>query len=1094
MRSTALAFAIAISSSAAIADDVEIYFNATPDGTGRPLVMLSLDYRSNLGSNICNVATDGSDYSACSWTSEFAEFNSYFDETAYQDGTIQFFDLLRTALSYVFQDGQLASANIQIGLMLNHDNIQGCENNVQSGCSNGGYIALGLTPLIDDGALKLQEKLAAIPTPQGNQSHSFQGKELYFELFRYLTGQGIYNGHVGYKDYGDPCGSDNLDSDTPSCVHGTDADYPDAAWDSTIESGQNYRSPFVTNDLACSSVHVVNFMFGASTQDSDSDSAIQAGKDRQGLDITLTGGTNKQFLQVINKLRDTDLADGTWGRADDLSGTQNVTSHFIFNGNIANTINGYAVAGGGKAIEVSADPRSLVNELTDLFLSVIKQTSTFEAPAVTVNSYNRLTHRDEVYYALFGPELIQDWPGNLKKYKFDDLELDLDGDGVTDKTATVIVDSTGQTAIDSRGLFELSACSFWSDCSSENDGDQVAAGGAAHRLGASRNVYTYTGFSANLADASNTLHEDNDVVTAEMLGIDVASLSESEVSDLREDLLRIGRGVDEDDPTVAIEQMGDPIHSRPAVIVFDGDLANQGANPDLSIALTTNEGYFHLIDADDGTEVFSFIPRELLPLIQRVNKEPVSGVAGQRFDTYGLDGSPVVLWRDANGDAKIDKAIEANDRVIVYLVQRRGGRNIYAVDITYRNAPRLAWHIQGGVTAGFDELGQTWSEPTLTKIRNATGNTIDVLVFGAGYDEDRYDRDANDPDDGVDIGRGVYVVNADTGQLIWSIGPAATNASALAHLQLTSMQDSVPAQIRALDIDDDAVMDRIYFSDIAGRVFRVDLNNTVTPTSIYGGGLIASLTDPSNCDWTATPNSCRRFYNSPDVAVMTGYPVSPYVQIAMGSGFRAHPKNTSTQDRFYVIYDQQVVSRIATADYSTVYGADGFTESSNLVNVTSIPGGSTYATAASHFQAQLLQSDKHGWYLDMDQSFGEKVVSESLTIGGRIIFTTYLPTLGEMCSAGIGRGRVYVVDAFNGLPVADLGGGLVTIPDINDPVSETHRYSLLPREGMPTDPTIIFKQKGDGTIEPNVVIGTQLPIDPSLLNINLIRKTWWVEE
>ena len=43
--------------------------------------------------------------------------------------------------------------------------------------------------------------LSKIPVPAGNASHKYQGAELFFEMYRYLTGQGIWNGHVGYSDY-----------------------------------------------------------------------------------------------------------------------------------------------------------------------------------------------------------------------------------------------------------------------------------------------------------------------------------------------------------------------------------------------------------------------------------------------------------------------------------------------------------------------------------------------------------------------------------------------------------------------------------------------------------------------------------------------------------------------------------------------------------------------------------------------------------------------------------------------------------------------------------------------------------------------------
>jgi type IV pilus assembly protein PilY1 len=1100
----------------AAADDVEIYFNGASNTAGAPLVMFSLDYRSNLGSNICNVGYSdlggdlfSTDFSSCAWNAEFPEFNDYFEQVEVEDGVIQFFDMLRAALRYVFTDPQLAESDMHLGLMLNHDHKNNCENDVSAGCSNGGYIAQGLTP-IPDGVQSLHEKLLAVPTPQGNLSHPFQGKELYFELFRYLTGQEIYNGHVGFTDYADGCTDDNLDDNNPGSCASSDVDPYGAAWDTSIESGSRYVSPF-TDDMQCSSLHVLNFMFGVSSQDADSDSAIEASRDASGLGLTLSGGTNQQFLQILEKMRGTDFADDpAWGSAPELAGNQNVTSHFVYNGNVGNTINGYAIAGGGRAIEVTNDPRVLIEELKNTFLSIIRQNSTFEAPAVTVNSYNRLAHRDEVFFALFGPELTRDWPGNLKKYRFAEVDVDVDGDGVTDKTQVSIVDANQQVAVDANGLFDTTACSFWSSCTFEPDGDHVEKGGAAENLGLNRSVYTYVGGSFSpsspISLSLHPVHESNSEITGEHLGLTPenvgdydgnGSQDEDDVTAARETVLRIGRGVNEYDPFVPVPKMGDPIHSRPEVIIYDGDLGDADGDgiiePTFAIAVSTNEGYFHLFDSASGEEILSFIPKETLPLLWQINKALPTGSGATRFDTYGLDASPVVLWDDSNGDNVISSL--DGDRVIAFLSQRRGGRNLYALDITEATAPKLLWHIEGGVTAGFEELGETWSTPSLSKIRESDGTVTDVLVFGGGYDDDRYDLDADDPDDGVNIGRAVYVVEAQTGVRRWAMGPAGTAETY--DLELTSLEDSIPGEVRILDLYDDGVLDRLYFADIRGRIFRADFSNTPGATGFFGGGLVASLTDTSNCNWGASPNSCRLFYNSLDVAVMTGFPVAPYIQLAMGSGFRAHPKDLQTQDRFYVVYDQKVVDRIASSDYAAIYGANGYTEADNLADVTNIPGDATYASQEIALTATLTQYDINGWYIDMDQSRGEKVISESLTIGGQIFFTTYLPTSGsyaDICSTGLGHGRIYLVNAFNGLPEATLGDGVTTLLEPTDTVKETQRYTALPREGMPTDPTIVFKQKNDGSIQPNLVVGTQMPLPPELIKAKPVRRTWWREE
>lgn len=61
---------------------------------------------------------------------------------------------------------------------------------------------------------------------------------------------------------------------------------------------------------------------------------------------------------------------------------------------------------------------------------------------------------------------------------------------------------------------------------------------------------------------------------------------------------------------------------------------------------------------------------------------------------------------------------------------------MYALDVTDADAtpdPRLLWRIKGGSTSGFDDLGQTWSSPTLAQIK-INGKAVPVLIFGGGYD------------------------------------------------------------------------------------------------------------------------------------------------------------------------------------------------------------------------------------------------------------------------------------------------------------------------------------------------------------------------
>ena len=252
------------------ADDTDVYVRppTKPVPGSEPLVMFSLDYRPNLGSSACN-STECDAFILEGWL-------------PVQD-SYSFFDVLRAALRKVF-DGM---EGVRVGLMINHDNGSTVESNKEivydefgnpvldefgdvvtrfvpicdgfgeKNCSNGGYIAMGFQ-LFDatdsNGAkAKFHSILDALPTPQGNLSHKWQGKELFFEFFRYLTGQEVYNAHNGWLDFGSKDDLTNLD-----------VEFPAASWDPDIEfkrgPRQLYASPLAKAG-ACTRTYTVNILF-----------------------------------------------------------------------------------------------------------------------------------------------------------------------------------------------------------------------------------------------------------------------------------------------------------------------------------------------------------------------------------------------------------------------------------------------------------------------------------------------------------------------------------------------------------------------------------------------------------------------------------------------------------------------------------------------------------------------------------------------------------------------------------------------------------------------------------------------------------------
>ena len=206
-------------------------------------------------------------------------------------------------------------------------------------------------------------------------------------------------------------------------------------------------------------------------------------------------------------------------RADGIQGITTYTIGFDLENNVqaSSYLRGISDQSAGGGGHYSAkDTEGLVRTFEDIISSVTDVDTAFVSPGATVNQFNRLTHRNDIYFSLFKPTDRVRWPGNLKRYRITD-----------DSGAVVIQDVNGDPAIDeAAGFFATDSHSFWSDAA---DGIDVSRGGFAGELalvnGATpRQVYTYTGplpapRNVDLTDPVHKLHEDNPAVEAAMLAI-----------------------------------------------------------------------------------------------------------------------------------------------------------------------------------------------------------------------------------------------------------------------------------------------------------------------------------------------------------------------------------------------------------------------------------------------------------------------------------------------------------------------------------------------------------------------------------------------
>ncbi|NIO42986.1 MAG: PQQ-binding-like beta-propeller repeat protein, partial [Burkholderiales bacterium] len=278
------------------------------------------------------------------------------------------------------------------------------------------------------------------------------------------------------------------------------------------------------------------------------------------------------------------------------------------------------------------------------------------------------------------------------------------------------------------------------------------------------------------------------------------------------------------------------------------------------------------------------------------------------------------------------------DKVYLYLGMRRGGRLLYALDVTDPETPSLLWR-RDSTSAGFAELGQTWSAPT---VANLPGYMNPVLIMGMGYDAAVEDitpclitsSDASgvtwtsggtvtwlpgtcSVSGGISVttartmGRGVMVVDAVTGNLLWQAGASVSGAGY--NLIVAGMDYSISSDVAVIDMNRDGIKDTGYVGDNGGNVWRLNFQDS----------------DPAN--WTVQKIAAvgahssaerRKFQYAPDV-VFSNDAGGNFNAILIGSGDREHPFDATVTNRFYLFKDRGSGTPILDSDPFDATAATG---------------------------------------------------------------------------------------------------------------------------------------------------------------------------
>jgi type IV pilus assembly protein PilY1 len=911
--------------------------------------------------------------------------------------------------------------------------------------------------------------------------------------------------------------------DQPGDCSDDDPNHTDCIYEKIKNSPTaTYKSPIESN---CQSNFIILLTDGIANHNHSED-VIKAFTG----DTSCAGGNGEQACghELVKFIHDEDQSP--------VPGKQNVITYTIGFNFSSKWLVDMAALGGGKFHEAK-DADQLTREVTQIFSDILNRSTSFAAPTLSVNAFNKLFHRSDVYFSLFKPSSSVRWEGNLKKYQLcpstdpaNTAAWPKDKSG-TPKACTdlgEVLDVNADPAVvkdplnPDLGRIEDTAESFWSGV---QDGSEIKVGGSGLEIPApaNRRVLTYTGTAApSYTPLDNDTHRvasagggkgvfkgltgtatEKEQRTQVLFG----DLAFASTDDDREEWMDWMLGTDPDglEDVASLAAAGrrfafhDPLHSSAVAITFGGT----EAEPMIKLFVGTNDGGLRAINAANGVEEWTFYPQTTL-----ANQPALrDNFAGKHI--YGIDGTPSVWMNDINKNGIIEAGtdlnsngyIEENEGDFVRLIigMRRGGRNVYAVDVTPGSPqstgytvtagqqtndipPTYMWRIDGGA-GNYSNLGQTWSKPQVTKINFGTstlnGSTErTTMVMSGGYD------DFQDGGFGVGgNGNGIYFVNPYTGAMDFVI--SGTDHGISNQLIVPGMDYPIPSDL-ALIRNAAGVTERMYVCDTGGNLWRIDLHPDLAAGSASIKPVVGKLATVSN---NVHPLDKRKIFYPPDVVhVPSGKipGVAEHDLVVLTTGNRSHPLDETVQDRIYAFRDM-VVGQMADTDFDGL--ADSYTTLQGALQDPSLTGDLMNVTDIVDFTVTVNMDAlkaAEGWYIDLE-GVGEKGLAAPVILDGRIFFTTYVPEKvidPTQCSIQEGAGKLYQIDVLDGSAVQNWDG----VGDDNNLTKSDRTYGL--GSGIPSQAVPIFQPEGITLLIGGG--GGATSVDP---NIALPRvRTYWGQE
>lgn len=460
--------------------------------------------------------------------------------------------------------------------------------------------------------------------------------------------------------------------------------------------------------------------------------------------------------------------------------------------------------------------------------------------------------------------------------------------------------------------------------------------------------------------------------------------------------------------------MGAVMHSRPVLITqqgqasYENDVLTYTKRDDL-IVYGSTQGVLHVVKAGEsnsdlhaGKELFAFVPSEMIENQPKAFLSQDNQVSALK---YGLDGQWTSYTEYVTKSTSTDKfnpmVTVQNGKQWLYGGLRMGGKSYYSLDfsnVTSKSGdPKLKFKIMpSGECSSKNPLGcmgQSWSKPTITWV-NWQGERKLVMLVGGGYDQ-RYEGSVDYNPSGTDEGAGVYMFDANDGSLLWwasaNVGASSTSSNNSYHANLNR---SVVGGVKVVDRNADGITDHLYFGDLGGQLWRVDLNNSkyAGVAGTAGEKFAKHVVRILNMSGTDAP----RFYTTPTFTVHQSNGVT-FGAVSVGAGNLSYPMSgkENDTDAIYVVYDKDVARR------NLLVLQDGTTNTELYTKDIAIGGVGSNQLVENENGNSLVPLTRGGWYYKPESK--KRILNDLVAIDNDLYASIFDATI-DITNIGCGGG------------------------------------------------------------------------------------------